>query len=267
MRVRCIGNDWFDLTAGNVYLVEHKCETSYWLKNDKGILSYYPMNTFEVVKPLMVECINNISPYNNHHCLTIGKFYPVEQSSDVNYTIYNDIDVLADYPSSYFKIPPINQEVLKMKVRCLDNRDGKYWLTIGKVYDATGEFYTDDIYYSLVNDNGIKTAYKQKYFEVVSEIPKVTPFVPVDLPVEPDYRAREILASVLLGAMKTGYNGNSEIEIQTMSLKDIRYICSILEDTTRKTHLIRLFGDDSCDIMNEEGQLVLGVTKINDLTR
>lgn len=57
------------------------------------------------------------------------------------------------------------------KVKCIDDKNKKFSLTIGKTYDIlTCNSSIEDKKYLIFNDNGNATEYDKKYFKIVETI-------------------------------------------------------------------------------------------------
>jgi hypothetical protein len=54
-----------------------------------------------------------------------------------------------------------------MKVKCIDNKGWKTWLTIDKIYEVID---IDDDNYYIKDDNGYEFWYPKEWFKLLSEI-------------------------------------------------------------------------------------------------
>ena len=55
-----------------------------------------------------------------------------------------------------------------MKVKCINNENDGYCLTINKIYDVIHIYYDGD--YDIINDNSFEWNYPKEFFRPLSEI-------------------------------------------------------------------------------------------------
>ena len=96
---------------------------------------------------MKVKCINN----NGWEYLTVDKTYEVIED-DNWYWIINDSGDEHGYPKELFKsFSEIKNETIRMKVKCIKEKEYTSVLTVGKTYNVIDK---NDYFYCITDDKG-----------------------------------------------------------------------------------------------------------------
>lgn len=110
---------------------------------------------------MLIRCTEDVME-GYHINITIGNTYEAEYYSedDEVYFIKDDYGNGIECDCRMFEV------VILTKVRCIDNNDGCFHITIGKSYEVLLE---DGPYYKVKNDEGTKATYLKSRFEAEDE--------------------------------------------------------------------------------------------------